>query len=222
MMQDVAAILAELDMPILDLEPIKSLASLRKRGRPRRWGGVKSVIGLPSTIPMPVEYLVHEAGYTITADQVRRYLPREKFARGKGYLDAINKVVADPKTPEPISRLFSLYVSTIEQLGIADQYFAVGGIAGGKSADASKALAQRAQAKGLIRGDIKPEDFYGLANVEEFVSQTFSEPSFRNILKAQGPHQSPAHSMASLCGCHTGDPTASQGIYGGGCNPNLY
>jgi hypothetical protein len=195
MMQDVAAILAELDMPILDLEPIKSLSSLRKKGRPRRWGGVNSVIGLPSTVPMPVEYLVHEAGHTITADQVRRYLPREKFARGKGYLDAINKVVADPKTPEPISRLFSLYVSTIEQLGIADQYFVAGGIAGGKSADASKALAQRAQAKGLIRGDIKPEDFYGLSNVEEFVSQTFSEQSFRDLLKSLKDPNNPRQSL---------------------------
>lgn len=195
MMQDVAAILAELDMPILDLEPIKSLASLRRRGRPRRWGGGQSVIGLPSTIPMPVEYLVHEAGHTITADQVRRYLPREKFARGKGYLDAINKVVADSKTPESIGRLFSLYVSTIEQLGIADQYFVVGGIAGGKSADASKALAQRAQAKGLIRSDIKPEDFYGLANIEEFVSQTFSEPSFRELLKSLKDPTNPRQSM---------------------------
>jgi hypothetical protein len=195
MMQDVAAILAELDMPILDLEPIVSLSSLRKKGRARRWGGVKSVVGLPSSIPMPVEIVVHEIGHTITADQVSEYLPRAKFSRGKGYLDAINKVVADPNTPEPISRLFSLYVSTIEQLGIADQYFAVNGIAGGRSADASKALAQRAQAKGLIRKDIKSADFYGLANLEEFVSQTFSEPSFRELLKGLKDPNNPRQSL---------------------------
>jgi hypothetical protein len=195
MMQDVAAILAELDMPILDLEPIVSLSSLRKKGRARRWGGVKSVVGLPSSIPLPVEIVVHEIGHTITADQVSEYLPRAKFSRGKGYLDAINKVVANTNTPEPISRLFSLYVSTIEQLGIADQYFAVNGIAGGRSADASKALAQRAQAKGLIRKDIKSDDFYGLANLEEFVSQTFSEPSFRELLKGLKDPNNPRQSL---------------------------
>lgn len=186
MMQDVAAILAELDMPILDLEPIISLSKLKTKGRARRFAtGLKgkSVVGLPSTIPLPVEILVHEIGHTITADQVREYLPREKFARGKGYLDAINKVIADPKTPEPISRLFSLYVSTIEQLGIADQYFVAGGIAGGPTADASKAMAQRAQAQGRLRKDLNGEQLYGLANLEEFVSQTFSEPDFRELLK---------------------------------------
>ena len=184
MMQDVAAILAELDMPILDLEPIVSLSSLGKKGRPRRFPrGENSVVGLPSTIPMPVKTIVHELGHTLTADQIKRYLPRKKTGSGKAYLDALNKAIADPKTPEAVNRLFSLYVSTIDQLGITEQYFGKKGVAGTPKADTSKAMAKRLQAKGLLRKDLKGSDLYGLANVEEFVSQTFSEPSFRNILK---------------------------------------
>jgi predicted Zn-dependent protease with MMP-like domain len=183
MMQDVAAILAELDMPILDLESVATLSSLKAKGRPRRWPGIGSVIGMPSTIPMPVKTLVHELGHTLTADQIRRYLPRKKTGSGKAYLDALNKAIADPKTPEAVSRLFSLYVSTIDQLGITEQYFGKKGVAGTPKADTSKAMAKRLQAKGLLRKDLKGDSLYGFANVEEFVSQTFSETPFRDLLK---------------------------------------
>jgi hypothetical protein len=194
-MQDVAAILAELKMPILDLESVATLSSLRAKGRPRRWPGIGSVIGMPSTIPMPVEVLVHEVGHTLTADQIRRYLPRKKTGSGKAYFDALNKAIADPKTPEAVGRLFSLYVSAIDQLGITEQYFGAKGVAGTPKADTSKAMAKRLQAQGLLRKDLKGSDLYGLANVEEFVSQTFSEPSFRNILKGL---KDPTNSTQSL------------------------
>jgi hypothetical protein len=195
MMQDVAAILAELDMPILDLEPIVSLSSMRTRGRARRWVGVKSVVGLPSSIPIPVEILVHEIGHTLTADQVYEYLPRKKVGRGKAYFDAINKVIADPATPEAVSRLFSLYVSTIEQLGVTEQYFGAKGIAGTPKADTSRSMARNLQAKGLLRKDLSGDDLYGLANLEEFVSQTFSEPSFRELLKGLKDPNNPRQSL---------------------------
>jgi HJR/Mrr/RecB family endonuclease len=194
-MQDVAAILAELKMPILDLESVASLSDFYKKGRPRRWPGIDSVIGMPSTIPMPVEFLVHEVGHTLAADQIGRYLPRKKTGSGKAYLDALNKAIADPKTPEAVSRLFSLYVSAIDQLGITEQYFGAKGIAGTPKADTSKALAKNLQAKGLLRGDLRGDDLYGLANVEEFVSQTFSETSFRNILKGLKDPTNPQRTM---------------------------
>jgi hypothetical protein len=126
---------------------------------------------------------------------VYEYLPRKKVGRGKAYLDAINKVVADPKTPEPIGRLFSLYVSTIEQLGITEQYFGKNGIAGAPTADNSKAMARNLQAKGLLRKDLNSEQLYGLANIEEFVSQTFSEPSFRELLKGLKDPNNPRQSL---------------------------
>ena len=195
LMQDVAAILAELKMPILDLESVASLSSLRAKGRPRRWPGIGSVIGMPSTTAMPVEILVHELGHTLTADQIRRYLPRKKTGNGKAYLDALNKAIADPNTPEAVSRLFSLYVSAIDQLGITEQYFGAKGVAGTPKADTSKAMAKRLQAKGLLRKDLKGSDLYGLANVEEFVSQTFSEPSFRNVLKGLKDPTNPTQSL---------------------------
>jgi hypothetical protein len=144
---------------------------------------------------MPVEVLVHEVGHTLTADQIRRYLPRKKTGSGKAYFDALNKAIADPKTPEAVSRLFSLYISAIDQLGITEQYFGTKGVAGTPKADTSKALARNLQAKGLLRKDLKGSDLYGLANVEEFVSQTFSEPSFRNILKGLKDPTNPTQSL---------------------------
>ena len=185
MMQDVAAILAQLDMPLLDTEMVVSLASQGYKGRAARItkSDGTSVIGMPSTIRQSVEILAHEAGHTLTGDQIKKYLPRKKIGRGKAYLDAINKVIADPATPEAVSRLFSLYVSTIEQLGVTEQYFGAKGIAGTPKADTSKAMARKLQAKGELRKDLNGSMLYGLANMEEFVSQTFSSKDFRNLLK---------------------------------------
>jgi hypothetical protein len=181
MMQDVAAILAKLNMPLLDKEQVKSLASQGKRGRAQRFRG--GPILMPSSVRETVETFVHEVGHTLTGDQIDLYAPRKTIGRGKPYLDALNKVIADPNTPEPISRLFSLYISTIEQLGITEQYFGAKGIAGTPDADTSAAMAKRRQATGALRKDLDYGTRYGLANVSEFVSQTFSEQSFRDLLK---------------------------------------
>jgi hypothetical protein len=181
MMQDVAAILAKLNMPLLDKEQVKSLASQGKRGRAQRFRG--GPILMPSSVRETVETFVHEVGHTLTGDQIDLYAPRKTIGRGKPYLDELNRVIADPNTPEPISRLFSLYISTIEQLGITEQYFGAKGIAGTPDADTSAAMAKRRQATGALRKDLDYGTRYGLANVSEFVSQTFSEQSFRDLLK---------------------------------------
>lgn len=185
MMQDVAAILAELNAPILDSEKVVSLSSIKRRGRARRvrLSDGRTVIAMPSSIRSTMETLVHEVGHTITADMVEKYAPRKKVGRGQNYLNALNKTIADPATPEPVQRLFSLYISTIEQLGITEQFFGAGGVAGAPDPDTSVALAQRRQDQGTLRVDLNSDQLYGLANVAEFVSQTFSEPAFRDLLK---------------------------------------
>lgn len=185
MMQDVAAILAELNAPILDSEKVVSLSSIKRRGRARRvrLSDGRTVIAMPSSIRSTMETLVHEIGHTITADMVEKYAPRKMTGRGQNYLNALNKAIADPATPEPVQRLFSLYISTIEQLGITEQFFGANGVAGTPDPDTSVALAQRKQNQGTLRVDLNSDQLYGLANVAEFVSQTFSEPAFRDLLK---------------------------------------
>ena len=182
LMQDVAAILAEMDLPALDLEKIVTLASHGKTGTraTRFWDGD---IGFPSKKKVSIQTLVHEVGHSITADQIKRYAPRKKINSGKEYIDELRRISADKTTPEPISRLFSLYVSTLEQLGIMGQYGAVDGMAGARTADTSVRNAQAAQRAGRLRKDLNFSQLYGLANVEEFVSQTFSSPDFRDLLK---------------------------------------
>lgn len=185
MMQDVAAILAELNAPILDSEKVVSLSSIKRRGRARRvrLSDGRTVIAMPSSIRSTMETLVHEVGHTITADMVEKYAPRKRTGRGQNYLNALNKAIADPATPEPVQRLFSLYISTIEQLGITEQFFGASGVAGAPDPDTSVAMAQRMQEQLALRIDLNSDQLYGLANVAEFVSQTFSEPAFRDLLK---------------------------------------
>jgi hypothetical protein len=195
MMQDVAAILAELNMPILDAEQVVTLSSIRRRGRARRRAGVG--IAMPTTFNTPVELFVHEAGHTLTADEIAKYAPRNITGRGKAYLEAINKAIADANTPDPVKRLFTLYVSTMDQLGITEQYFGDKGIAGTPDADLSRAMARRLQAKGDLRKDLNWTQLYGLANIEEFVSQTFSEPDFRDLLKTLKDPTQPSRTMWS-------------------------
>jgi hypothetical protein len=194
LLQDAAAILAELKIPALDNEKIVTLSSKGLRGRARRfWGGD---IGLPSATKSSISTLVHEAGHTLTADQIKKYAPR-KGVSGKAYLDRIRNVVSDSNTPQPISRLFSLYISTLDQLGVSEQYGGVGGIAGGSTADASRTKARRLQAKGGLRSDLDWNQLYALANIEEFVSQAFSSESFRNLLKTIKDPTNPTRSAWS-------------------------
>jgi hypothetical protein len=198
MMQDVAAILAELQMPILDSEEVVSLSSLGRKGRAGRFtlSDGRRVIAIPSTLKTPVELFVHEVGHTITADEIRKYAPR-RFTqnRGRDYLDTLNKAINDTNTPEPIRKLFSLYISTIDQLGITEQYFGADGVAGSPKADTSRAMARRLQAQGTLRKDLNWVQLYGLANIEEFVSQTFAEPDFRELLKTLKDPTQPSRTL---------------------------
>jgi len=134
LMQDAAAIIAEQDIPILDREKIVSLSSRGRRGRAIRfWGGD---IGLPSTKGTRVQTLVHEVAHTLTTDKTHQVAPRNGGS-GKNYIGLLKLKIADTKIEEPVRRLMGLYISTLEQLGIMDQYGKVGGLAGTSNADSS-------------------------------------------------------------------------------------
>jgi hypothetical protein len=180
LMQDAAAIIAEQDIPILDREKIVSLSSRGRRGRAVRfWIGD---IGLPSTKNTNVQTLVHEVGHTLTVDKIREVAKRDQSG-GRDYIVLLRKQIADTKIDEPVRRLMGLYISTIEQLGIMDQYGKVGGLAGTSNADSSVNAARKLQAEGKLRKDLDASQLYALANLEEFVAQTFSSPQFRDLLK---------------------------------------
>jgi hypothetical protein len=180
LMQDAAAIIAEQDIPILDREKIVSLSSRGLRGRAVRFN--KGDIGIPSTKNTSVGTLVHEVAHTLTVDRTNQVAPRNAFS-GREYIDLLNQKIADKKIEEPIRRLMGLYISTLEQLGIMDQYGKNNGLAGTKHPDTSVNAARRLQGSGKLRGDLNPQQLYGLANIEEFIAQTFSEPTFRDLLK---------------------------------------
>jgi len=180
LMQDAAAIIAEQDIPILDKEKIVSLSSRGRRGRAVRfWSGD---IGLPSTKNTKVETLVHEVGHTLTIEKISQVAPRDKTG-GKDYIVHLRNQIADTKIEEPIRRLMGLYISTLEQLGIMDQYGKVGGLAGTRNPDSSVNAARKLQGEGKLRKDLNDGQLYALANIEEFVSQAFSEPTYRDLLK---------------------------------------
>jgi len=181
---DIAAILAEAPIPALKDEDIVSLASRGRRGRAVRfWGGD---IGMASTKGMSIGTLLHEGGHSLTADQLRQYGPQIKGSRpinGKEYIDQLKSLSQDQNVPEPIRRMFSLYVSTIDQLGLMDVYAAPRGLAGTPNPDTSKRRALEMQREGKISEEFTGSDFYGLANIYEFVSQTFNSKSFQDKLK---------------------------------------
>lgn len=180
LMQDAAAIIAEQDIPILDREKIVSLSSRGRRGRAIRfWAGD---IGLPSTKGTRVETLVHEVAHTLTVDKTHQVAPRNQSG-GRDYIVLLRKQIADTKIEEPVRRLMGLYISTLEQLGIMDQYGKVGGLAGTGNPDSSVNAARKLQAEGKLRKDLDYNQLYALANIEEFIAQTFSAPQFRDLLK---------------------------------------
>lgn len=199
-MQDVAAVLAQLDSPVLDTETVVSLES-RGYGRDGNFSARRfpdGAIGVHDNEPQSVETYVHEGSHALTVDQIDKYLNWETSGSGKDYIDSINRAIASPATPEPVKRLFSLYTSTLEQLGLMDQFGGVDGVANWE-ADAryAKQKAQSRQRAGKIRKDLDNEQIYGLVDMREFVAQTFSSESFRDLLKTLKDPNAPQKSLWS-------------------------
>jgi hypothetical protein len=184
MFADIAAVLAEAPIPALDDENIIKLSSRNYRGRERRfWGGD---IGMASTMGMQLPTFIHEVGHSLTADQLRQYGPQMRGAKpinGKKYIDQLRTLSGDNTIPQPVRNIFTLYVSTIEQLGLMDLYGSPRGLAGTPNPDVSMNRALELQRDGKIPDTFTRGDFYALANIYEFVSQTFTEQSFRDKLK---------------------------------------
>jgi len=182
--QDIAAILAESDLEILDNQIVETDKAATKENRARY---KRNKILIPEKEPLRVQTFLHEVAHGITVNEIQKVLNRAKTGRGIDYFNAIQEIINDKNVREPVRRLLSLYVDTIEQMGLTQQYFGnKNGLAGTKSADTSRNAAIKAQQEGKLKsklGELDSGVFYGLANIEEFVAQTFDSEDFKSILK---------------------------------------
>jgi hypothetical protein len=187
-MQRAASVIAKLPLRILDADFIKS-----GKGGNRAYRAHEGFIRIPATYRGQIYYedpatLVHEVGHTLTADAVRKYVfDRAKMrASGSQYLRALDNSLSDQNTPEQIKKLISLYKKAIDELGLTNDYFGANGLA---SIDATSSQKKAFRRKKPIINKFTGKkigwsELYALANLDEFVAQAWSSPSFQDLLKS--------------------------------------
>jgi hypothetical protein len=196
--QDAAAILSKLPLRILDADKIISNADRGYKGGAKRFGD--GDIGIPLTetarvqtatgswvrrsVPKPlnVATLVHEVGHTLTADAIDKYISSKK-PKGDDYLKLLDSALKNKTTPQPIKDLIALYKTTISQLGLEQEYFGKKGLAGGRARDSQRKAYDKKIVNNLTGNPFTWSQYYGLANIDEFVAQTWSSQSFQDLLK---------------------------------------
>lgn len=196
--QDAAAILSKLPLKILDADKIVSNAERGFKGGAKRFGD--GDIGIPLTEtarvqtasgswvrrsvekPLNVATLVHEVGHTLTADAVNRYIT-SKNPKGSEYLKVLDSALKAKSTPQPIKDLIVLYKTTISQLGLEKEYFGKKGLAGGRAKDSQLKAYNKKIVNNLTGNPFTWSQYYGLANIDEFVAQAWSSQSFQDLLK---------------------------------------
>jgi hypothetical protein len=196
--QDAAAILSKLPVKILDADKIVSNAEKGFKGGAKRF--FDGDIGIPLTEtariqtatgafvrrsvdkPLNVATLVHEVGHTLTADAVNKYIT-SKNPKGSGYLKVLDSAEKSKSTPKPVKDLITLYKSTINQLGLEAQYFGANGLAGGRARDSQRKAYDNKIANKITGNPFTWGQYYGLANIDEFVAQAWSDKSFQDLLK---------------------------------------
>jgi hypothetical protein len=196
--QDAAAILSKLPLKILDADKIISNADRGRKGGAKRFNN--GDIGIPLTEtarvqtasgswvrrsidkPLNVATLVHEVGHTLTADAVNKYIT-SRNPRGSEYLKVLDTALKNKSTPQPIKDLIGLYKTTISQLGLEQEYFGKKGLAGGRARDSQQKAFDKKIVNNLTGNPFTWSQYYGLANIDEFVAQTWSSQSFQDLLK---------------------------------------
>ena len=126
--------------------------------------------------------LVHEVGHTLTADAVNRYIT-SKNPKGSEYLKVLDGALKVKSTPQPIKDLIVLYKTTISQLGLEKEYFGKKGLAGGRAKDSQLKAYNKKIVNNLTGNPFTWSQYYGLANIDEFVAQAWSSQSFQDLLK---------------------------------------
>jgi hypothetical protein len=196
--QDAAAILSKLPLKLLDADKIISNAERNRKGGAKRFGDGDIGIPLTETVriqtatgafvrrsvekPLNVATLVHEVGHTLTADAVNKYITA-KNPQGSEYLRALDRAFKNKPTPQPVKDLINLYKTTINQLGLEKEYFGKNGLAGGRARDSQRKAFDKKIVNNLTGNPFTWSQYYGLANIDEFVAQAWSSQSFQDLLK---------------------------------------
>jgi len=196
--QDAAAILSKLPLKLLDADKIISNAERNRKGGAKRFGDGDIGIPLTETVriqtatgafvrrsvekPLNVATLVHEVGHTLTADAVNKYITA-KNPQGSEYLRALDRAFKNKATPQPVKDLINLYKTTISQLGLEKEYFGKKGLAGGRARDSQRKAFDKKIVNNLTGNPFTWSQYYGLANIDEFVAQAWSSQSFQDLLK---------------------------------------
>jgi hypothetical protein len=186
-MQRAASVLAKLPLRILDADFIK-----KAKGGSRAYRANEGFIRIPATyrgneyFERP-ETLVHEVGHTLTADALRKYVfdRSVRGARGSTYAKALDDALANPDTPEQVKKIVSLYKQTLDELGLTQEYLGAGGLADiDATRSQKKAFTRKKPLINKFTGKkIGWSELYALANLDEFVAQTWSSPAFQDMLK---------------------------------------
>jgi hypothetical protein len=181
-----ASVLAKLPLRLLDADFIK-----KARGGDRAYRANEGFIRVPATsggqeFLVSIRTIIHEVAHSLTADAMRKYVAdRSKHVRGKDYMNALDKALASPDTPDQIKRIINLYKQTLDELGLTNEYFRDGGLADlDPTYSMNKAVARKIPLINKFTGkNFTSNEFYALANLDEFIAQTWSSTEFQDLLK---------------------------------------
>jgi hypothetical protein len=173
----IADAMSKVPSEMLDSDKIVPKSEAGGRGsRAFRYYSGKIGIGRKGTIS--AKTIIHEAGHTLTADQIKKWV-KTGVKSGKAYAKALEEALANKDTPDPIKRLINLYKSALEQRGETDKYLGSG------SEVEQFGFKTKFGPAAATDPDIttRKGGLYGFANLDEFVSETWSNQKFRDELK---------------------------------------
>ena len=123
----------------------------------------------------PLTTIAHEGIHAVTSHYIHRYANRYRMnatgtkyvaISGKDYLKQLENIVANPSKPVLIRELAEVYLETIKRMGVRKQLEAKLNAGGG---------GDRVVFNGYA---------YGLGNLEEFVAEALTDPTFQRELNS--------------------------------------
>ncbi len=121
--------------------------------------------------------VMHELIHALTVTKFPESLIRGN-KKGIEYRASLQKVLDDKSVEKPIKDLINLYLETVRQLDAASDLF--GGIGEDANSSGTGGDAAATSKKGIP---------YGLGNVQEFITESFTKPPFQELLnKLKAPN----------------------------------
>jgi hypothetical protein len=138
-------------------------------GKPSRgsWTSTGYVF-LPKGEPVKLKTVFHEILHSHTSNQIGQFV-KESGKTGKDYYNALLEARGDIKTPKELKNLIGHYLKVVDHAGLTDEIFSEGGHA--NSGERMRELKDRGA-------------MYGHTSLHEFISETFTNPDFQDLLKS--------------------------------------